>query len=112
MPEWRIVLKHKNGLDRVEIIGVGRDPHRPVDVTKTSRGPIGKRVLERIVERVRTIGTPPIIPVFSEHDFYAYAYHAGDVVDNDSDWELESNLPPLQNPEDEYEGENGELLII
>lgn len=110
MPEWRIVLKHRNGLDRVEIVGVGDDPHRPAEVIKTSRGSIGKRILEKIVEKVRTITPPPIIPVLSKDDLYAYSYHAGDVADNDPEWKFESNLPPLQNPEEEHEGE--ELLII
>ena len=108
--EWKIILVHENGLDRVEIVGIGEDPHRPADIITASRGPIGKKTLEEILRRVRTLGTPVIIPTVSERDLYAFAYHAGSMADKDPSWRYESNLPALPDPEEEHEGD--EVLII
>lgn len=106
MMEWKIVLKHENGTDSVEIVGIGEDPHRPADIITTSRGPFGKKVLERILEGVRK-GVPVIIPC-TDKDLYAFAYHAGRIADEDSNWKFESNLPEISIPEEE----DGEMLII
>jgi hypothetical protein len=96
--EWKVVLKHKNGVDRVEIVGIGPDPHFPADVIKTSRGPIGKKVLDRIEKKKEVFSPPPVIPIFSSNDMYLYEFLLADVVDSDPDWEIESNLPDIQIP--------------
>ncbi len=107
MMEWKIVLKHENGVDRVEITGIGEDPHRPADIITTSKGPSGKKTLEKILEGVRK-GVPVVVPAFSDKDLYAYAYHAGRIADEDPRWKYESNLPEIKIPEEE----DGELLVI
>ena len=105
MAEWKVILKHRNGVDRVEITGIGPDPHRPAEVIKTSRGPIGKRILERIEERKKVDSPPPIIPIFSSDDMYLYHYLLARVGDSNSDWEIESNLPRLSDPEGEHDSD-------
>lgn len=110
MVEWKIILEHENGIDKVEIVGIGTDPHRPADVITTSRGPVGKRVLEEILRRVKVLGAPVEIPTVSDRDLYTFAYHAGRIADEDPSWRYESNLPDLPDPEEEHEGE--EVLII
>ena len=98
MAGWKVVLKHKNGVDKVEVIGIGSDPHKPVEVVKTSEGPAGKKILERIEKQKEIDLPPPIIPIFSPDDMYLYNYLLAKIADSDPDWELESDLPPLPNP--------------
>lgn len=109
MVEWKIVLKHDNGVDEVEITGIG-DPHKPADIITTSKGIVGKKVLEDILKRVKTLGVPVAIPAFSDRDLYIYAYHAGKIADERPEWKYESNLPALPDPKEEHEGD--EVLII
>ncbi|MBE8539286.1 hypothetical protein [Geoglobus acetivorans] len=103
---WKIVLKHENGIDRVEITGVGEDPHKPEEILTTFRGRNGKAVLEKILEGVRK-GVPVIVPALSDRDLYAYSYHAGRIADEDPRWKFESNLPEISISEEE----DGEMLI-
>ncbi len=107
MMEWKITLRHENGIDSVEITGIGKDPHRPAEIITTFKGRTGKAVLENILDGVRK-GVPVAIPALSDKDLYAYAYHAGRIADEDPRWKYESNLPDIPAPE----GEDGELLII
>ncbi len=110
MVEWKIILKHENGIDQIEIAGIGKDPHRPVEIITTSKGPIGRKIIDEIQRRVKTLGVPVVIPAVSDRDLYAYAYHAGRIADEDPSWRYESNLPDLPDPEKEHEGD--EVLII
>lgn len=90
---WKVVLKHENGIDEVEIIGIGSDPHKPVEIIKNANGMLAKKALEEI-EELRDIGDLSIIlPVKSYDDMYAYQYWAAKVADADKSWKLETNLP-------------------
>ena len=112
MAEWRVVLKHKNGVDRIEIIGIGPDPHCPTDIIKTSRGPIGKKILEEVLNRIyiERDYPSPIIPVFSPDDMYLFFYHLAMIADRNPDWDIEDNLPPL--PTEPDVEDNGVHLLI
>jgi len=107
MAEWRVVLKHKNGVDRIEIIGIGPDPHCPTDIIKTSRGPIGKKILEEVLNRIyiERDYPPPIIPIFSPDDMYLFFYHLAMIADRNPDWDIEDNLPQLPDPYEEHDSD-------
>lgn len=109
MAVWELVLEHKNGIDMVEIIAVGNDPHEPHEIIKKSKGSLGKRVLETIEKEVkeRPMTTGPV-PFSSRKDLYWYAYIMGEIIDNDDDWVIRCNLPDPELPESEH----GETVII
>jgi len=96
--EWKVVLRHENGIDKVEIIGIGSDPHKPVEIIKNAKGMLAKKALKKI-EELRDIGDlTVIVPAKSYDDMYAYEHWAGRVSDTDKSWKLETNLPKLKVP--------------
>ena len=104
MMEWKIVLRHKENPWVIEIIGIGEDPHHPVDVIiKSNTGlPPVKKAIEEIKDEVED-PDPVVIPLplrQSRNDMYlwesvAYTYAAV------NGWTFESNLPELIIEEDE-----------
>jgi hypothetical protein len=101
--EWKIVLKHKENPWVIEIIGIGEDPHKPVElIIKSNTGLIQvKKVIEELKFKVEH--PPAFLPsdiMQSGNDMYlwesiAYTYAAV------NGWTIESNLPELKIEEGE-----------
>ena len=108
--EWKIRLKHSNGVDEIEIIGIGNDPHKPVEIIPKVRGSMANRIYKKILEEVRRGHRPILYNIQSPDDMYLYTYYIGSVADEDSNWKYESNLPKLQDPREEHEDDS--VLII
>jgi hypothetical protein len=101
--EWRIKLKHKMLPDEVEIVGIG-NVHKPSEVITNAKGKEGSKVLKRIKQRVAE-GVPIALTwlIESDNDMYLWESMAGSIVDEDSNWDIKSNLPDVEPPEQEFE---------
>ncbi|WP_290597057.1 MULTISPECIES: hypothetical protein [unclassified Archaeoglobus] len=95
--EWKIVVKHKELPDKVEIIGMGSDPHNPIEVTAKSFGTLGKRALERIRQEMNSRPTFLAWLIKSERDLYLWRYAANKLADS-GEWIVKDNLPEVKPP--------------
>jgi len=101
--EWKIKLKHKMLPDEVEIVGIG-NVHKPSEVITNAKGKEGSKALEKIKQRVAE-GVPIALNwlIESDNDMYLWESMAGSIVDEDPDWNIKSNLPDVEPPEQEFE---------
>ena len=102
--EWKIVLKHRENPWRIEITGIGENPHKPVElvIKPNTRLPPVKKVVEELKFKVEN--PPAHLPATimqSKNDMYLWQSVAYTFAALNPDWEVEDNLPELELKEDE-----------
>jgi spore germination protein GerM len=109
--EWKIELKHKTLPDRVEIIGIGKNPRNPVEIITKSTDRLGSKVLDEIRKNIAS-GPDPVVLWFveSDNDLYFWRFVAARFAD-DGEWELEDNLPKLELPPSPTADEDERVII-
>lgn len=100
--EWKITLKHRSNLWKIEIVGIGEDPHMPADVVVTMDPATLDKFVKEIKARKHSVAAfLPSELQQSEDDMYLWKAAAGSFIAANPDWDMEDNLPEPRIEDDE-----------
>jgi len=110
--EWKIELRHKEMPWEIEIVGIGKDPHKPDEVVIKPNVKVPQ--IKKLIESIKSVVADP--PAFlasdlkqSKNDMYLWRFATWKAG---KEWEIKDNLPELKLQEEEIEEERRGITVL